>query len=86
MLYAAGGKTARIMNLGIHSHVSGRAHRIRALREFIETAKSLPGVWWATREEIAAWYLENHASHIPGQCSTASSRPSRPLNRPSGSG
>jgi hypothetical protein len=22
------------------------------------------GVWWATREEIADWYLANHKSHI----------------------
>lgn len=67
VLYAEGEKTARIMNVGLHPHVSGRAHRIRALREFIEHAKSLPGVWWATREEIAQWYLQNHESHIPGQ-------------------
>ena len=67
VLYEEGATTGRIMNVGLHPHVSGRAHRIRALREFIEHAKSLPGVWWATREEIAAWYLENHESHIPGQ-------------------
>lgn len=67
VLYAEGAKTGRIMNLGLHPHVSGRAHRVRALREFIEHAKSLPGVWWATREEIAEWYLANHESHIPGQ-------------------
>lgn len=67
VLYAEGAKTGRIMNVGLHPHVSGRAHRVRALREFIEHAKSLPGVWWATREEIAAWYLENHETHIPGQ-------------------
>ncbi|WP_159981990.1 MULTISPECIES: polysaccharide deacetylase [unclassified Novosphingobium] len=67
VLYAEGAKTGRIMNVGLHPHVSGRAHRVRALREFIEHAKSLPGVWWATREEIAAWYLENHEDHIPGQ-------------------
>jgi len=67
VLYAEGATTGRIMNVGIHPHVSGRAHRIRALREFIAHAKSLPGVWWATREEIADWYLANHESHIPGQ-------------------
>jgi peptidoglycan/xylan/chitin deacetylase (PgdA/CDA1 family) len=67
VLYAEGEKTGRIMNVGLHPHVSGRAHRVRAIREFIEHAKSLPGVWWATREEIAAWYLENHEDHIPGQ-------------------
>lgn len=67
VLYAEGAKTARIMNVGLHPHVSGRAHRIRALREFIAHAQSLPGVWWATREEIADWYLQNHETHIPGQ-------------------
>ena len=67
VLYEEGDTTGRIMNVGLHPHVSGRAHRVRALREFIEHAKSLPGVWWATREEIAEWYLANHESHIPGQ-------------------
>lgn len=45
--------------------VSGCAYRVRALREFIRYAQSLPGVWFATREEIASWYLANHAAHIP---------------------
>ncbi|MGZ5925299.1 MAG: polysaccharide deacetylase [Rhizomicrobium sp.] len=67
VLYAEGAKTGRIMNVGLHPHVSGRAHRVRALREFIAHAKSLPGVWWPTREELADWYLANHESHIPGQ-------------------
>jgi peptidoglycan/xylan/chitin deacetylase (PgdA/CDA1 family) len=67
VLYAEGAKSARIMNVGLHPHVSGRAHRVRALREFIAYAKSLPGVWWATREEIADWYLTQQDSHIPGQ-------------------
>ena len=67
VLYEEGATSGRIMNVGLHPHVSGRAHRIRALREFIDHAKSLPGVWWATREEIADWYLDNHESHFPGQ-------------------
>jgi hypothetical protein len=45
--------------------VSGRAYRQRALREFLEFARSLPGVWFATREEIATWYLAHHHEHIP---------------------
>jgi len=67
VLYDEGARTGRIMNVGLHPHVSGRAHRIRALREFIAHAKSLPGVWWATREEIADWYLQVHEQHFPGQ-------------------
>ncbi|MDG2527493.1 hypothetical protein [Caulobacter endophyticus] len=70
VLYKEGATSGRIMNVGIHPHVSGRAYRIRALREFIQHAKSLPGVWFATREEIADWYLANHESHIPTGAAT----------------
>lgn len=67
VLHAEGEASGRLMNVGLHPHVTGRAHRIRALREFIEHAQSLPGVWWATREEIADWYLAHHQDHIPDQ-------------------
>ena len=26
--------------------------------------KQFDDVWWAKREEVADWYLANHASHI----------------------
>ena len=64
VLYEEGAKTGRIMNVGLHPHVSGRAYRIRALREFVKFAQTLPGVWFATREEIAAWYRLHHHEHI----------------------
>jgi peptidoglycan/xylan/chitin deacetylase (PgdA/CDA1 family) len=64
-LYAESAASGRIMNFGMHPHVMGQAHRAGALREFIAYAKSHAGVWFATREAIAAWYLGNHASHIP---------------------
>ena len=63
-LYREGAESGRIMNVGIHPHVFGHPFRVRALREFIDYAKGFDGVWWAKREEIAAWYLENHESHI----------------------
>jgi peptidoglycan/xylan/chitin deacetylase (PgdA/CDA1 family) len=56
--------SGRMMNVGLHPHVSGRAYRIRAVKEFLEFAKKQPGVWFATREEIATWYLDNHKGHI----------------------
>lgn len=65
VLHDEGREQARIMNVGLHPHVSGRAYRIRAIREFVEYAKTLPGVWWATREQIADFYVENHSTHIP---------------------
>jgi allantoinase len=64
-LYAEGAKTGRIMNLGLHPHVIGQPHRIGALREFIAYARSHKDVWFPSREELATWYLDNHASHIP---------------------
>ena len=66
VLRQEGAKTARLMNVGLHPHVTGRAYRIRGLREFLEYAKSLDDVWWPTREELARWYLANSEGHIPG--------------------
>jgi peptidoglycan/xylan/chitin deacetylase (PgdA/CDA1 family) len=65
VLYAEGATSGRIMNVGLHPHVSGRAYRIRALRKFLRAAKKLPGVWFPSREELATWYLANHHKHIP---------------------
>ena len=65
VLYAEGASQARLMNVGLHPHVSGRAYRIRALREFLEHARALPGVWWPTREEVARCYLGQAATHMP---------------------
>ena len=67
VLHAEGATSARLMNVGLHPHVSGRAHRIRAIREFIEYAQTLPGVWWPKREDVAEWYLRHQSEHIPNQ-------------------
>jgi peptidoglycan/xylan/chitin deacetylase (PgdA/CDA1 family) len=64
-LYSEGAKTGRIMNVGLHPHVIGQPHRIGALRQFVEYARSHKDVWLPSREELAAWYLDNHGSHIP---------------------
>ena len=56
--------SGRMMNVGLHPHVSGRAYRVRAIREFLAFAKTLPGVWFPKREEIAQWYMDNHQGHI----------------------
>ena len=64
-LWREGAKSGRIMNVGLHPHVAGHPYRIRALREFLAYAKKKKGVWWATREAVAEWYLKNHAKHIP---------------------
>lgn len=52
------------MNLGLHPHIMGQPHRISALREFIDYAKSKPNVWFCTREQLATWYLGEASGHI----------------------
>jgi allantoinase len=63
-LYRESAVSGRFMNIGLHPHVVGQAFRIRALRDFLAYAKSFDDVWFATREEIAEWYLQNHHTHI----------------------
>ena len=53
------------MNVGLHPHVMGQAHRIGALREFVDYARSREKVWFPSREEIASWYMTVHETHIP---------------------
>ncbi len=63
-LYAESAKTGKMMNIGLHPHVSGHPHRMQFYRDFLSYVKQFDDVWWATREEVADWYLVNHASHI----------------------
>ena len=52
------------MNIGLHPHVSGRAYRIRALREFIEEVLKHNDIWWPSRSEIVDSYLDQADKHI----------------------
>ena len=63
-LYMESEKSGRHMNIGLHPHVIGQPFRIRALKMFLEYANGFDDVWFATREEIANWYMEHHAEHI----------------------
>jgi peptidoglycan/xylan/chitin deacetylase (PgdA/CDA1 family) len=53
VLYDEGGSAARMMSLGVHLRIIGRPGRIRAFDRFLQHARSKPGVWFATRLEIA---------------------------------
>lgn len=61
-LYRESASSARHMNIGLHPHVIGQPFRIRALRMFLDYARQFDDVWFATREEIAEWYL---ATQVP---------------------
>jgi len=65
VLYAEGEHTGMMMNVGLHPHVIGVPHRVNLLKQFLHYAAQFDGVWWATREEVAASYRGQHAGHIP---------------------
>ncbi len=57
-LYEEAANCPRMMSIGLHPRIIGRPGRVRGLRGFIDYAKTLPDVWFATREEIARAWLE----------------------------
>jgi peptidoglycan/xylan/chitin deacetylase (PgdA/CDA1 family) len=54
-LYREGGK---MMNIPLHSRITGKAGRCEALRRFCEYVSAKEGVWVTTRREIAQHYRE----------------------------
>jgi peptidoglycan/xylan/chitin deacetylase (PgdA/CDA1 family) len=57
-LYDEGASTPRIMSVGLHPRIIGRPGRIGGLDRFLGYARSRPGVWFATRGEIARIWRE----------------------------
>lgn len=62
VLYAEAARYTRMMSIGLHPRIIGRLGRIRGLRRFIDYAKQFPDVWFATREEIARAWLQQHGA------------------------
>lgn len=56
------GGTPKMMSVGLHPRLVGQAARTGALREFIQHAQALGGVWFARRTEIADWWRQHHSS------------------------
>lgn len=56
VLLAEGESATRLMSLGVHLRIIGRPGRIGAFDRFLQHARSRPGVWFATRAEIARAY------------------------------
>lgn len=59
-LWEEGEETPRMMSVGLHARWSGQAGRASALRDFVDHALRKGGVWIATREEIARWWIERY--------------------------
>jgi peptidoglycan/xylan/chitin deacetylase (PgdA/CDA1 family) len=59
-LYREGATETRMMSLGLHLRIIGRPGRIGSLEKFLEYVTAKPGVWIATRREIAElWAAQN---------------------------
>jgi OHCU decarboxylase len=56
-LYREGG---RMLSIGLHCRLIGRPGRVEALRQFIEYAQGHDDVWFATREQIADHWADQH--------------------------
>jgi peptidoglycan/xylan/chitin deacetylase (PgdA/CDA1 family) len=59
-LYAEGAENGRLMCIAIHPFVIGRPHRIGYLDEILDHIMGHEGVWQATTDDIARYYLANH--------------------------
>lgn len=60
-LYEEGGQRRRMMVISLHDRISGHANRVRVLDRFLAYARSKPGVWFARKDEIAAWATTSRA-------------------------
>ena len=50
----------KMLSLGLHCRLIGRPGRVQALKRFIDYAKAQPGIWFATRAQIADFWAEAH--------------------------
>src|SRR5260370_3170806 len=57
-LYEEGAHRRRMMVASLHDRISGHASRVRVLDRFLTYARSKPGVWFASKDEIACLALK----------------------------
>jgi peptidoglycan/xylan/chitin deacetylase (PgdA/CDA1 family) len=64
-LLVEGETVPKMMSVGIHLRIGGRPSVANGVRRFLEYASALDGVWFATREEIARWWLAHAPAELP---------------------
>ena len=61
VLYAEGAAgQPKMLSIGLHCRLIGRPGKIAALMRFLDHAQSLPGVWFARRQDIAQHWRQTH--------------------------
>ena len=58
-LYDEGRDTPRMMSIGLHLRIIGRPGRIGVLERFLAHVSKKPGLWIATRRQIAEHFVAN---------------------------
>jgi len=58
VLYAEGADQPRIMGVAVHPYMMGQPHRLKHLVGALEHILGHSGVWMATGDQIADWYLK----------------------------
>ena len=70
-LYREGEESARSMCIALHPYQIGQPHRIKYLDEMLGYVMSHEGVWQATADEIAEYYMANYyddmLAHLEGR-------------------
>ena len=64
VLYQEGQESGRVMCIALHPYWSGQAHRIRYLDDAFSYILSHDGVWQATADQIADYYLEHYYDQV----------------------
>lgn len=59
MLLIEGESVPKMMSVGLHMRIGGRPGVAIGLRRFLQYALGREGVWFATREQIARWWIAN---------------------------
>ena len=60
VMYAEGARNPKLMNLGLHVRISGRAGRAAAVDRFLRYARGKQKVWVARRVDVAKWWLDRY--------------------------
>ncbi len=60
VMYEEGLQNPKMMNVGVHVRISGRAGRTAALEKFFKYVRTKRKVWIARRVDIAKWWLDHY--------------------------
>lgn len=66
-LWREGADQPRMLSIGLHTRIIGRAGRIAGLTQALEHIRSRGAVWFARREDIARYWLANCPPKLPAR-------------------